>query len=73
MPPRLFPSKGELAGRSLRLEKRAIGESFCPRHFPDSTTDKIEDFATEGLAGRRVKNELAAWLFNGRQTKANSR
>jgi IS1 family transposase len=47
----------------FEVEKWSIGESYYVRvTFPDGTTDKIEGFATEGEAGRWIRNESAAWL-----------
>jgi hypothetical protein len=49
----------------FEVEKWAIGESYYVRvTFPDGTTDKIEGFATEGEAGRWIRNEAAVWLHH---------
>jgi len=32
--------------------------------LPDGTIDRIEGFATEGQAGRWIKNESVVWLHN---------
>ena len=39
-------------------------DQFLRVKFPDGTTDKVEGFATEGEAGRWIRNESAAWLYN---------
>jgi hypothetical protein len=43
--------------------KWALGESFYVRvTLPDGTIERIEGFATEGEAGRWIKNESVVWL-----------
>jgi IS1 family transposase len=54
-----------VARPKFEIEKWAIGESYYVRvTFLDGATDKIEGFATEGEAGRWIRNESAAWLYN---------
>jgi hypothetical protein len=37
------------------------GGNYVRAALPDGTTDRVEGFATEGEAARRIKNEAAAW------------
>jgi hypothetical protein len=47
----------------FEVEQWAIGGGYYVRaSLPDGTTDRIEGFATEGEAGRWIKNESAVWL-----------
>jgi hypothetical protein len=40
-----------------------MGESYFVRvTLPDGTVGQIDGFATEGEAGRWIKNESATWL-----------
>jgi IS1 family transposase len=63
-----FEAKGKRARKpKFEVEKWAIGESYFVRvTFPDGTTDKIEGFATQGQAGRWIRNEAQAWLYKNR-------
>jgi hypothetical protein len=54
----------------FEVEKWAIGGSYYIRvTFPDGTTDKIEGFATESEAGRRIRNEAGVWLHQRQQAE----
>jgi hypothetical protein len=57
------------ADRATRFKRdqRRIGGGYCVRAMlPDATLDRIEGFATEGEAGRWIRNESAAWLHTRR-------
>lgn len=59
-----FEMKGNRSRKPVfEVEKWAIGDSYYVRvTFPDGTTDKIEGFATEGEAGRWIRNDSGVWL-----------
>jgi hypothetical protein len=51
---------------------RIGGGYYVRATLPDGTVDRIEGFATEGEAGRWIKNESATRLFSRRQQITNS-
>ena len=59
-----FEAKRKRAAQPLfEVERWAIGGGYYVRAtLTDGTVDRIEGFATEGEAGRWIKNESAAWL-----------
>jgi hypothetical protein len=63
-----FEAKRKRVARPLfEVEQWKIGGGYYVRAtLPDGTVDRIEGFATEGEAGRWIKNESAAWLHNKR-------
>ena len=47
----------------FEVEEWKIGGSYYVRAtLPDGTVDRIEGFASEGEAGRWIKNESVVWL-----------
>ncbi len=55
---------------TFEIEEWKIGGGFYVRAtLIDGTVDPIDGFATEGDAGRWIRNELVAWL-HGRSRKA---
>jgi hypothetical protein len=55
----------------LEVEQWAIGGGFYVRAtLPDGTVERIEAFATEGDAGRWIKNESVVWLDQRRKSIA---
>jgi hypothetical protein len=61
-----FPASASPRKQPLfEVEKWAIGDSYYVRAtLPDGTVERIEGFATEGEAGRWIRNESAAWLYS---------
>ena len=62
-----FEAKRKRAAESRhsRSSEWAIGGGYYVRAtLPDGTVDRIEGFATEGEAGRWIKNESVVWLAN---------
>jgi len=59
-----FEAKRKRAARAtFKIEQWAIGSAYYIRAtLPDGTVDWIEGFATEGEAGRWIRNDSAAWL-----------
>lgn len=55
----------------FEVERWKIGGGFYARAtLADGTIDRIEGFATEGDAGRWIKNESVVWLHERRQVKS---
>ena len=53
---------------TFEVEEWKIGGGFYVRAtLTDGTSERIEGFATEGEAGRWIKNESAVWLHNLRK------
>ena len=65
-----FEAKRKRAAKSIfEVERWAIGGSYYVRAtLTDGTVDRIEGFATEGEAGRWIRNEAAACL-HARQSR----
>ena len=63
-----FEAKRKRAAKAVfEVERWAIGGSYYVRAtLTDGTVDRIEGFATEGEAGRWIKNEAGAWLHSRR-------
>ncbi len=61
-----FDAKLKRAARPIfEVEQWRIGGGYYVRAtLPDGTVDRIEGFATEGEAGRWIKNESVVWLQN---------
>jgi hypothetical protein len=64
-----FEAKRKRAAKPIfEVERWAIGGGYYVRAtLTDGSVDQIEGFATEGDAGRWIKNEAAAWLHARRQ------
>jgi hypothetical protein len=67
-----FEAKRKRAVKPVfEAEQWAIGGGYYVRAtLPDGTVDRIEGFATEGGAGRWIKNESPAWLHERRKDKS---
>jgi hypothetical protein len=63
-----FEAKRKRAAQPLfEVERWAIGGGYYVRAtLTDGTVDRIEGFATEGEAGRWIKNESLIWLSEKR-------
>ena len=49
----------------FEVEQWAIGGGYYVRAtLPDGTVDRIEGFATEGEAGRWIRNKSVVWVAN---------
>jgi len=59
-----FEAKRKRTSKPIfEVERWAIGGSYYVRAtLPDGTVDRIEGFASEGEAGRWIKNESVVWL-----------
>jgi hypothetical protein len=59
-----FEAKRKRAAKPIfEVEQWAIGGGYYVRAtLPDSTSDRIEGFTTEGEAGRWIRNGSTAWL-----------
>jgi hypothetical protein len=69
-----FEAKCKRAARPVfEVERWAIGGGYyvCAT-LSDGTVDRIEGFATEIEAGRWIRNESAAWLYERRAVPAAS-
>jgi hypothetical protein len=68
-----FEAKRKRAAKPIfEAEQWAIGGGFYVRAtLEDGTVERIEGFATEGEAGRWIKNESVAWLSEKRRRIAN--
>lgn len=64
-----FEAKGKRAAKPIfEVEQWRIGGGYYVRAtLPDGTVDRVEGFATEGDAGRWIKNESGTWLHSRRQ------
>ncbi len=64
-----FEAKRKRAAKPIcEVEKWAIGGGYYVRAtLTDGTVDRIEGFATEGDAGRWIKNKSGTWLHSRRQ------
>ena len=50
---------------TFEIEEWKIGGGFYVRAtLADGTAERIEGFASEGEAGRWIKNEAVAWLYS---------
>jgi hypothetical protein len=67
-----FEAKRKRAAKPIfEVERWAIGGRYYVRAtLTDGTVDRIEGFATEGEAGRWIKNESSVWLNARRNDKA---
>ncbi len=70
-----FEAKQKRAGKPIfEVQQWAIGGGYYVRAtLPDGTVDRIEGFATEGDAGRWIKNESMVWLHRRRKQDIISR
>jgi hypothetical protein len=59
-----FEAKRKRGAKPIfEIEQWAIGGGYYVRAtLTDGTVDRIEGFATEGEAGRWIRNESVAWL-----------
>jgi len=59
-----FEAKRKRGAKSVfEVEQWRVGGGYYVRAtLKDGTVERIEGFATEGKAGRWIKNESAAWL-----------
>ena len=65
------PSRKRAAKPVFEVERWAIGGGYYVRAtLTDGEVDRIEGFATEGEAGRWIKNESAIWLHARQNDKA---
>ena len=63
-----FEAKNKRAAKPVfEVEQWKIGGGFYVRAtLTDGTVERIEGFTTEGQAGRWIRNELDAWLYERR-------
>jgi hypothetical protein len=66
-----LPKRKRAAQPLFEVERWAIGGGYYVRAtLTDGTVERIEGFASEGEAGRWIKNEAGAWLHSRRNDNA---
>ena len=70
-----FEAKRKRGAKPMfEVERWAIGGGYYVRAtITDGTVDRIEGFATEGEAGRWIKNESKIWLHQLRGARGQTR